>query len=221
MANEGIGIIKSETIEKLAVALIAAQNEMEAVGKNKINPFFKSNYADLANVIEVTRPALCKNGLAVTHVPDGDKVYVILVHSSGQYLGGPMNLRCDKPGPQAQGSAYSYSRRYSYKGIIGAIDTDDDAEAAEDRRTVQPTAPKAPSYGIPIPKFKDVPEPIDPSEHVIKIGKKYVGRRLKELTEKEIKSLIWYLNESPNTAGRKLTMEEEHFLAMANSFLRE
>ncbi len=47
-------------------SLVAALAEMEGATKDKVNPAFKSKYADLASVIETIRPVLAKHGLAFT-----------------------------------------------------------------------------------------------------------------------------------------------------------
>ena len=52
-------------IDQLAAALVAAQGEFAAVPKTADNPFFKSKYAPLSTVVEVTQPILAKHGLAV------------------------------------------------------------------------------------------------------------------------------------------------------------
>ena len=45
-------MIKSETISKLAPALVKAQAEMGNASKGAANPFFKSKYADLNAIRE-------------------------------------------------------------------------------------------------------------------------------------------------------------------------
>ena len=62
---------KSETIGALAASLAKAQGEFTAIAKNRLVEItmktggkFKFKYADLDAIIEATRPALSKNGLA-------------------------------------------------------------------------------------------------------------------------------------------------------------
>jgi len=45
--------------------------EVENVVKDATNPFFKSKYASLENVIETVRPHLAKHGLSFSQFPDG------------------------------------------------------------------------------------------------------------------------------------------------------
>ena len=69
---------------------------------------------------------------------NGDKLRTILLHESGQWIAGELELKADKSGPQAQGSAITYARRYSYSAMIGLHQEDDDGEGAENRKKKQP-----------------------------------------------------------------------------------
>jgi hypothetical protein len=46
-------------------ALAKAQGEIVNAAKNAKNPHFKSDYADLASILDTVKPALSKNGIAV------------------------------------------------------------------------------------------------------------------------------------------------------------
>lgn len=54
----------SESISLFALAFVKAQARMGSAVKGKNNPFFKSKYADLAEVIEVCKDALNNEGIA-------------------------------------------------------------------------------------------------------------------------------------------------------------
>src|ERR1700675_4533183 len=88
-------MIKSDSVAKLTVALIAAKREFNPILRESENPGFKrdgkvSKYADLSTVIEATEPALLDNGLVVVQFPhsEGDRIGVLtmLVHESGEFL---------------------------------------------------------------------------------------------------------------------------------------
>jgi len=121
-------------IGKLALALSKAQGAITGALKDSTNPFFKSNYADLGNVLAACRGPLSKNELAViqTTEPSDTSVVVVttLVHSSGQWIRGRLQMRPTKPDPQGIGSALTYCRRYSYAAIVGVAQIDDDANNA-------------------------------------------------------------------------------------------
>ena len=78
-------INKSEQIEKLAAAMVKFQGQVEKIKKGEKNPFFKSKYASLANILDVIRAPLTENGLSFCQFPTGDsELTTILMHESGQ-----------------------------------------------------------------------------------------------------------------------------------------
>jgi hypothetical protein len=143
-------LIKSTEIQELIQALVAAQSEFSAIPKDSDNPFFKSKYAALPDVVKITTPVLSKHGLAVTQLvttnaEGGDALSTMLMHTSGQYIMDTANLHLVKSDPQAHGSAITYMRRYSYMSILGLVaDEDDDGNAA--------SYPKQNAASAPAPK---------------------------------------------------------------------
>ena len=151
----------SESIGKLAMALSKAQGEMKDAEKKSKNPFFGSMYADLNSVFEAIRPALSKNGIAVTQIiipdPNFATVETLLIHESGEWLKSKITMkpsRYRKDGtceerldPQGFGSAYTYARRYALSAIVGiASEADDDGNNAsgQDKKGPPQKAKKAP-----------------------------------------------------------------------------
>lgn len=138
---------------KLAEALAKAQAEMKAAPLNKVNPHFKSKYADLPAVIDAVRPALTRHGLSVTQTMRLTEAGMILVttlhHTSGETVESLYPLPIGKP--QEMGSAITYARRYSLAALCCiAADEDDDANAYEDGG--QPASkPKAAPKPAPAP----------------------------------------------------------------------
>lgn len=140
MMDKPINFSFSESIEKLAPALIKAQSQIKSVHKSAENPYFRSKYADLATIIEASRKPLTENNLAfLTIVGKGSSeipITGILLHSSGQWLSGTLSLPVDKRSAQAVGSAISYGRRYAMVAMLNiATDDDDDGNAATHRGT--------------------------------------------------------------------------------------
>ena len=138
----------SERIGELAGALSKAQSCMSKAKMDSINPFFHSNYANLAAIWDVCRESLSANGLAITQVTsvEGERVVLttVLLHNSGQWLSGDYPLSPVKSDPQSMGSAVTYARRYALSAILGIVaDEDDDGEATMKRGTQQRTSPKA------------------------------------------------------------------------------
>jgi hypothetical protein len=112
---------------------------MQNASYNRVNPAFKSKYADLAAIREATLPALNKHGLAIwqgTEVDEkGLRLTTRLLHKSGEWMEStyPIPLS-DKP--QVMGSALTYARRYTWAAACGiTADEDDDAEIASKAKT--------------------------------------------------------------------------------------
>jgi len=134
----------SNTITKIAIALLAAQKKMGAAKKDAVNPFFKSNYADLGAVMEVCKEPLNENGITILQpvVSDENGTYVetMLLHESGEFLSAQMRLAVkSENNPQDLGSAISYGRRYSLQSLVFVPSEDDDAEKATNHSAAKQT----------------------------------------------------------------------------------
>lgn len=156
----------SDKILIISKALLAAQREIGAAKKGSTNPFFKSSYASLGDVMEACKDALNKNGIAVLQPIIDDSVETVLLHESGEWIGSSMKIVVSKPNdPQALGSAISYTKRYSLQAMLFIPSEDDDGNEA----TVKsPTAIAKPTttavyddpYGIGPdldPRHEDIP----------------------------------------------------------------
>lgn len=141
---------QSEVTKDIDAALAKAQAEFKVASKDAENPHFKSKYADLADVIEATRPALTKHAISIVQGAEvstnGGWVLVTrMSHSSGQWYESDFPLLVRDQSPQAMGSAMTYAKRYSYSAMTGAVsgDEDDDGEAAQGRGAKPAALPKA------------------------------------------------------------------------------
>lgn len=129
---------RSESIKNLTEALTKFNSEITSIAKDGNNPFFKSAYVTLDQLIEETRGLLQKNGLAVMQFPlsteDGRiGITTLLTHISGEYIeSDPIFMLPAKiNSPQDGGSIISYLRRYSYQAILSlSTGMDDDANLA-------------------------------------------------------------------------------------------
>ena len=134
--------LQSEQINELATALSKAQAEIMPALKDSANPFFKSKYADLESVWSACREPLTKQGLcvfqSVTSIEGQLTLITTLAHGSGQYMRSIAPIITAKMDPQGIGSAISYFRRYSLAALVGVVQSDDDAEAAQPRRSSSP-----------------------------------------------------------------------------------
>ncbi len=137
-----IGDWKSYKIDKLAGALAKAQSEMGGVSKGKVNPFYKSNYADINSCIEACMPALNKHGLSISQGnrfcnTSGYYITTMLMHESGQWLRSEIRIPLtNKKDAQEIGSACTYGRRYGLTSMVGLAQVDDDGNATVNERKV-------------------------------------------------------------------------------------
>jgi hypothetical protein len=120
---------------KLSAALVKALAEIDGVTKDKINPHFKSNYADLASALATVRPVFAKHDLAVTQETDpseeGVIVETVVLHASGEDRRfGKLFVPANKRDAQGFGSALTYAKRYSLLTALGIPTEDDDGNAA-------------------------------------------------------------------------------------------
>ena len=130
----------SEQINEIAEALAAAQGEILNPNKSAENPFFKSKYADLAEVLNVVRPAFSKHGLSVVQMPyssddGGIGVTTMISHKSGQWMQGSLELplQVAKNVNQDAGSAITYMRRYALAAACGVAQEDLDSNLGDSK----------------------------------------------------------------------------------------
>lgn len=156
----------------LSSALVSALAEIEGAAKDKVNPHFKSKYADIASVIDAIKPVLAKHGLGFTQhsqpSEEGVIVETVLHHQGGASLSmGSLYVPANKRDAQGFGSALTYARRYALMTAFGVPAEDDDGNAA-----VKATA--NPSTGELPPKKDEAPFPLGPAKN--KTALKELGR---------------------------------------------
>lgn len=154
----------STEIDKVAAALVEVQDSMVAI-KDADNPFYKSKYAPLDEILKSVRPSLKANGLTIIQsVSIVDKYLVCttrIIHSSGQWIDSEFALPAEKSTPQGFGSAATYVRRYgACAGLsVATPNEDDDANKAEENSAKQKenavAAEKAKKYEEKLQHHKD------------------------------------------------------------------
>ena len=125
-------------MQKLIPALIKFQETVPLIPKNSVNPYFsqgerKAMYADLPTVIDVCKPVLNANGLAITQLAQTESgkniLKTVLYHTSGEFIESSIYLP-DITDPQKLTAAITYLRRTAYLSICGLVgDTDDDGNS--------------------------------------------------------------------------------------------
>jgi hypothetical protein len=115
-------------------ALLKAQQAMESVKKDSLNPHFKNRYASLEAVIDATSRVFQDNGFVVMQPCGRDElgVYVEtkILHTSGDAFSSKVYLVLDKQNMQGLGSAITYARRYGLLGMACLAPEDDDGNEA-------------------------------------------------------------------------------------------
>ena len=136
----------SPTTAKLDMALAKAQAEIEAAAKDKVNPHFRSRYADLTAIWDACRFALGRHQLSLTqwpvHSEDGKLHLITRVAHAGEWLLCEMSIPVSKQDPQGFGSAITYAKRFALSAALGVVaDEDDDGNKASEPTKARPAAP--------------------------------------------------------------------------------
>lgn len=128
-------IRSSDALSEISAAFVKAQAEMPGAPKDVKGQVGNQVrfYADLASVVDVSRPVLAKHGLAYIQFPTGFsngcvELTTRLIHESGEWMEGTSVMPINQA--QAVGSAITYSKRYSLQGGLGIVSEDDDGTAA-------------------------------------------------------------------------------------------
>lgn len=162
---------QSTSVNEIFAALAKAQAEIKNAKKSSDNPFFKSKYADLAEITETCRGPLTANAICVVQgtVSRDSKVGVrtMLGHSSGQWMACTALATPKDNGPQSYGSVVTYLRRYSLASMTGVATEDDDGERAEGRdKSAKPPGANWGPRSAPANKVNRTLDPNDPGEAI-------------------------------------------------------
>ena len=158
MADERVNLRTSATLTKLLPALVNFHKNLDSIEKSSQNPFFKSTYADINNILEHIKPVLAENGLCLYQaIIDGGEdertsnlsVKTILFHESGEFIEtDSVPFPVDKKNIQSTMSSISYIRRYTINAICNLAFKGED----DDANSVQGTAPsQASATNTPAP----------------------------------------------------------------------
>lgn len=159
-------------IGTLVGALAKARLEFGPVIKSKTNPFYKSKYADLTELINAVDEPLSKNGLVIIQAASSDlgeqdvTVATLLAHESGEWIKaltrGPGDQKSkdketqkvsSKFDIQTEGASVTYLRRISTKAILFLPEEDDDGNSLVEK----PKAFVPPKFQTPL---ENLPKPV-------------------------------------------------------------
>ncbi|WP_432642890.1 ERF family protein [Acidaminococcus sp.] len=130
----------SESMKNIAPALVAFQSEVQDPRKSSDNPFFKSKYVELNELMAAVKPVANKHGLFInqditTELTENGKLKVWcrtrLSHVSGEFIESSGQFTIAKgTDPQSSGSSQTYIRRYDISAFLGlSWEKDDDGNA--------------------------------------------------------------------------------------------
>jgi|694.fasta_scaffold02962_24 hypothetical protein len=144
-------------MKELFTSLVKAQLELKNPDKNTKGYNYK--YADLASVLDLVKPILAKNGLAIVQFPvtrpDSEWIGVktILVHDSGESMEETLYLPTAdlKQGNDTQeaGATITYARRYAICAILNISadeDTDGTVKNAKTKKEGEIAEPRMNAY---------------------------------------------------------------------------
>lgn len=139
--------IYSPQPDNLFSALVKAQLEFMPIIKDKLNPHFKSKYADLDSIMRSIGKPLLRNNLLLYSFFDREDDNQLFLVTRVTFAPTQEHLQISYPivlpaNEQQKGSALTYARRYSICALLNlSADADDDGNAAVAAQAeVQPLA---------------------------------------------------------------------------------
>lgn len=207
----------SPSIQKIAEALQLFHLKVGKIKKDASNPFFKSKYATLSNILDQIEVPLQESDLVITQFPDDDHCLTsLLVHTkSGEWMksrykmspvpeyikekdkGGNVLFRSTEvyDNPQAIGSALTYARRYAIGAILSLnIDEDDDGNAASGKGSYQ-QPPRQSTTELPwlnggTDEFKGAVEKMKAGKSSVEALRKYfrISKEVEQKLQEAVKS---------------------------------
>ena len=126
--------------KSISTKLFQIQKEIGKITKGANNPFFKSKYYDINQLLEHTLPILQKNKVVILQPIINNEVYTVLrcTETGEEEVSAiPLSQGLDA---QKKGSEITYFRRYTLASLLALQSDDDDGNSASNRR---PQTPKS------------------------------------------------------------------------------
>jgi hypothetical protein len=222
----------SPETKEIFTALAKAQGELKTLSLNKVNPHFKSKYADLTETLEMARPILAKHGMAIVQsVSTTDQDYWVhtrITHLSGQWIADSFKLIILQKNMQGLGSAITYAKRYQAQAMLGLSgDEDDDGNVASapSKQSTKASPPRQPRQVSPPPPqdldqaLGGPEEFLDPGTHVVTFGK-FKGKQLKQIDSDQLWSYLDFLDQKAHEQGKEITGPVKVFVDAATTYLK-
>ena len=126
-------MIEFSELKEMPKAYVKVCAEIKNPVKNK-KGVHGAMYADMDQVIEVSKPVLSKHGFAIIQHPftEDDKLGIetMMMHESGEYIRSKFSVKIATNDPQKIGSAITYYKRYALVAFLNLVaEADDDADS--------------------------------------------------------------------------------------------
>ena len=124
--------------------LLECQKELGVVSKDKVNPFFKANYADINNYLSIVKPVLSKHGLILLQplqaIGESNFLTTKIIDANSEKEIESIIRLPENPDPQKMGSIITYFRRFAIQSLLALQAEDDDAQKASGTTEQKPNA---------------------------------------------------------------------------------
>ena len=122
--------------------ILEIQKEIGTLSKNAKNPFFKSAYLDLSDLLQHVTPILNAKGMILIQpIKDGLVGTQIIDSVSGEVIMESfLKIPDTLTDPQKMGSCITYFRRYTLKSLLAIAEVDDDGNRAAKPKPVRTEA---------------------------------------------------------------------------------
>jgi len=112
--------------------ILEVQKEIGSLAKKSENPFFKSAYLDLNDLLNAVKPLLESKDLMLIQPILDNKVYskIIDCKSNETLLSCNIEIPSSLTDPQKIGSCITYFRRYTLKSLLAIAEGDDDGNSS-------------------------------------------------------------------------------------------
>lgn len=122
--------------------LFQITSTMDKMKKDSENPFFKSKYFDVNQLIEALRPEFIKHDLLLLQPIENGRVKTQIIDiKTGDKVEAELELSQSSK-PQDTGSEITYYRRYTLQSLLGIEAEDDDGNRASGNTTKKKDEPQ-------------------------------------------------------------------------------
>lgn len=130
--------------------ILEIKQKIGTLSKSSVNPFYKSQYLDLNDLLNAVEPLLWEEDLILIQpIVEGSVYSTILDAKTGLMLINSWIELPDIKDPQKLGSCITYFRRYTLKSLLAISEVDDDANIAS-----KPEVKKLPNLLVESDEFK-------------------------------------------------------------------